>query len=212
MMTAENKSGMEIEVKFLLQDQTEFMGKMEQLGAVCIQSRVFERNLRFDTPDGRLRASRQVLRLRQDTLARLTFKGPALEFQPVAIRPEIEFAVSDFDAAREFLEALGYQVSVIYEKYRTSFSLERAEISIDEMPFGLFCEIEAGSAEQVKSLADRFGLNWSQRITESYLALFEMLKAHQGLEMPDLTFEGFSGIRVDPNYFLELPGSGLDPS
>jgi adenylate cyclase, class 2 len=170
---------------------------------VCIQSRVLERNLRFDTPDGRLGACRQVLRLRQDALAHLTFKGAAVEGQPVAIRSEIEFVVSDFAAARDFLEALGYEVRVIYEKYRASYMLDGAEISVDEMPYGLFCEIEAGNADLVKEVADRLGLKWDERITDSYLVLFDRIKTKIGLEMRDLTFDNFARIQVDPKMFRQ---------
>lgn len=195
-------NGLEIEVKFQVADHDTFLKKLADLGAVCTQERVLEINLRFDTPDGRLRAARQVLRLRKDNRIRMTFKGPAEESRQVAVRPEIEFAVSDFDSARRFLEALGYEVSVIYEKYRTSFDMEGAEISLDEMPFGLFCEIEGKDAAQIENLASRFGLEWGSRITDSYMMLFESLKRKRGMTMRDLTFEAFNGISVDPQELL----------
>lgn len=201
-MSKPSGAGMETEVKFVLSDPQSFLEKGKQAGAVCTQERVFERNLRFDTPDGRLRAAHQVLRLRQDTRARMTFKGPAQENAPVAIRPEIEFTVSDFDAAQSFLEALGYEISVIYEKYRTSFDLEGAEVSLDEMPFGTFCEIEGRDADQIKELSGRLGLHWDDRINESYLALFERVKARRNLNMRDLTFDAFRGMGILPQDFL----------
>ena len=80
------------------------------IGDVQVQPRLFELNLRFDTPEGELSRGRKVLRLRQDTQALLTFKGPAQDRSDVAARQEIEFTVSDFLAARHFLEALGYRV------------------------------------------------------------------------------------------------------
>jgi hypothetical protein len=69
-------------------------------------------NLRFDTPDGRLTRSLQVLRLRQDTLADL--QGSRGYGRGVHARRELEFTVSDFEAARALLSA-GYQVSLMYE-------------------------------------------------------------------------------------------------
>ena len=59
-----------------------------------------------------------MLRLRRDSSVRLTYKGPGKTIDGVHLRKEIEFAASDFDAAQAFLEALGYQVQMIYEKYR----------------------------------------------------------------------------------------------
>jgi adenylate cyclase class 2 len=197
-MQTSSGDGLEIEVKFQVLDQDAFLKRLGDLGAVCTQERVLEINLRFDTADGRLRAARQVLRLRKDNRVRMTYKGPAEESQTVAIRPEIEFTVSDFESARNFLEALGYVISVVYEKCRTSFDLEGAEISLDEMPFGLFCEIEGRDASQIENLASGLGLDWENRITDSYLMLFESLKTKRGLTMRDLTFESFNGILVTP--------------
>jgi adenylate cyclase class 2 len=191
-------NGLEIEVKFQVADQGAFLNRLGDLCAVCTQERVLEINLRFDTPEGRLRAARQVLRLRKDNRVRMTFKGPAEESQTVAVRPEIEFTVSDFESARSFLEALGYVISVVYEKYRTSFELEGAEISVDEMPFGLFCEIEGRDASHIENLASLLGFDWESRITDSYLMLFESLKTKRGLTMRNLTFETFNGISVTP--------------
>ena len=97
-----------------------------------------EINLRFDTPDGSLTRDRRVLRLRQDAGAVMTYKGPAQAWIEVSSRQEIEFQVSDFGAARRLLEALGYEVSVMYEKYRTTYTLDDLVIVLDEMPFGSF--------------------------------------------------------------------------
>jgi adenylate cyclase class 2 len=192
---------LEVEIKFHLDEPNTFLEKVKQLGAESIKPRVFERNLRFDTPDGRLRAAREVLRLRQDSRARLTFKGPAQEGQEVAVRSEIEFTVSDFDEANRFLEALGYEVVVIYEKYRSTFLLEDAEITLDEMPFGVFCEIEGRDAAAVVEIARKLGLPWEERIQASYLQLFETIKNRWGLKMRDLTFENFTSFRAAPEDF-----------
>ncbi len=195
-------SNMEVEVKFHLADLNALDEKLRLLGAEVSKARVFERNLRFDTPDGRLRAAGQVLRLREDSRFRLTFKGPALTDQPVAIRSEIEFTVGDLTEARRFIEALGYEISVIYEKFRTTYSLESAEIVLDEMPFGGFCEIEACDAQEVERVARILGLHWENRILCSYLQLFETLKNRRGLDIRDLTFENFKGLEILPGDFL----------
>jgi adenylate cyclase class 2 len=189
---------LEIEVKFFLTDPVGFEERVNQIGAKLTQPRVLEKNLRFDTPDGRLRSAREVLRLRMDTRARLTFKGPAQADQPVAIRPEIEFTVSDFEQAHQFLNALGFSVGVIYEKYRTAYTIGDAEISLDEMPFGNFCEIEAGDAGAVRLLAEKLGLKWEDRILASYLQIFDTLKIRRGWTMRDLTFENFTDLTIIP--------------
>ena len=65
----------EIEVKFFVRDLKRIEAGLLERKARLIQARVFERNLRYDLPDGGLRAKGEVLRLRQDTESHLTFKG-----------------------------------------------------------------------------------------------------------------------------------------
>jgi len=113
----------EIEAKFYLQDLAAFRQRLMAAGARLIQPRVQETNLRFDTPQRDLSQKAQVLRLRQDEAAHLTFKGPGALEGGVLARQEIEFEVSDFAAARRFLEALGYRVYTTYEKFERPLCL-----------------------------------------------------------------------------------------
>ena len=107
----------EIEVKFYVRGLISTEKLLQELGADQVQARTHEYNLRFDTPDGELTQRDHVLRLRKDSAARVTYKGPGFTLDGVYHRKEIEFAVSDFDAAQTLLEALGYQVSMVYEKF-----------------------------------------------------------------------------------------------
>src|SRR5574341_1354981 len=98
----------EIEAKFFVRDLDKIATRVQSLKARLIQPRVLETNLRFDLPDGRLRSEGRVLRLRQDTAARLTYKDSGSNEQGALQRTEIEFTVENFEKARRFLEALGY--------------------------------------------------------------------------------------------------------
>jgi adenylate cyclase class 2 len=42
----------------------------------------------------------------------------------------------------EIIRILGYRLSVVYEKRRRTWHLGKAEIVLDELPFGLYMEIE----------------------------------------------------------------------
>jgi adenylate cyclase class 2 len=185
----------ETEAKFYIQHPADLERRVQALGAEPSEPRVLEVNLRFDTPTGRLRRAGRVLRLRQDKSARLTYKEDS-RFEGGALnRREVEFSVSDFNAAREFIEALGYKVALIYEKYRTTYKLNDLEIMLDEMPYGHFVEIE-GDSRALKSTAHALGLNWEMSIPESYSALFERLRARRRLGFRDLTFGNFKGMEV----------------
>lgn len=93
-------TGLEIEVKFWVQDLAPSQVRLEEIGARLVRPRTLERNLRFDNPASELTRNHRVLRLRMDTVARLTYKGPGFVRHGVRHREEIEFEVSDFGAAR----------------------------------------------------------------------------------------------------------------
>lgn len=191
-----SKAEQEIEVKFPLRDLAALAGRLEALGARLVVPRVLETNLRFDTPDRSLTAARRVLRLRQDNNAVMTYKGPAALGEEVSDRQEIEFQVSDFAAARHLLEALGYEVSVMYEKYRTTYALAELVITLDEMPFGCFAEIEGPDAANIRAAAAALDLDWDARSTASYLGLFNLLQVGRGLSAQNLSFAEFDGVQV----------------
>lgn len=185
----------ETEAKFYILRAADLQRRIEALGAHLTAHRVHELNLRFDTPDRELHQVGHVLRLRQDTRARLTYKDAARVDAGALSRSELEITVSDFNETRNLLEALGYQVAFIYEKYRTTYRLGATELMVDEMPYGEFLEIE-GEAEGIRPSAEQLGLTWSTAIPDSYSALFERLRANRGLGFRDLTFENFAGISI----------------
>jgi adenylate cyclase class 2 len=168
----------EREVKFWVRDLPRVRQRLATLGAHVVQPRVHEYNLRFDTPDGALTRARRVLRLRRDRTVTLTYKGPGDPQARVATREEIEITVDDFDAARRLLEALGYRVVLIYEKYRTIYAWRASHIMLDETPLGDFVEVEGPSEAQIRAVATELGLRWDQRLTDSYAALFARLREH----------------------------------
>ena len=204
-----SSTGQELEVKFMLPDLEQAAARLEALGASLAQPRLHEMNLRFDTLTGDLSRQRQVLRLRQDSAARMTFKGPGQVQQGIQQRQELEFTVDDFDTAQAFLEALGYQVIWMYEKYRRVYALGQALVTLDEMPFGSFIEIEGPDAASIQAAAQLLGLDWEARLLESYSALFEHLRGVLGFTFRDLSFANFAGMQVTPQ---ALGGRlGLEP-
>ena len=184
---------LEQEAKFRINHLDALAEHLRALGAICTQERTYELNLRFDTADGKLAAAYQALRLRRDQHNRLTFKGPSDPHSAVSSRREIEVEVGDLDTTRAILEALGYQVVVCYEKYRAAYQLGDVEVSLDEMPFGTFSEIEGPGKESIRAAAEQLGLNWEARSKLNYLSIFSALKEAFNLTMPDLTFEAFAG-------------------
>jgi len=206
----------EIEAKFYVLDLKKIETRLQSLEAHLIQSRILETNIRFDLPNASLGSEGRVLRLRQDTEARLTYKDAGKSEQGVVNRTEIEFTVENFEKAKLFLEALGYQKLLEYEKYRTTYALETdsflseareqahglqiCHVMLDELPYGNFVEIEGENIQAIHIIAEKLKLNRNAAITISYSALFE--KVHQILKLTfkDLTFANFERIKVSPDH------------
>jgi adenylate cyclase class 2 len=188
----------ETEVKFYVNNLEAIRIQVEQIGAESTQARTLEINLRYDTPDGDLSRSFRVLRLRQDTAARMTFKGPARDQDGARVRQEIEMVVESFEQARALLAALGYQVIMVYEKYRTKYEFEGIHLDLDEMPYGNFIELEGEDVPALHALSDRLGLDWEASSPASYVMLFENLRAKMNLPFRDLSFSNFTNLRVLP--------------
>jgi adenylate cyclase, class 2 len=186
----------ELEIKIHIITFSKLEERLTALGAIISKPRVFEVNARFDTPDGGLASAFKVLRLRQDTHVFLTYKGPGQDEGGVRKRQEIEFTVENYDVARAFLEALGYQVSMVYEKYRTTYALGNVLVTLDELPYGKFAEIEGPAADCIHAVADQLGIDWDKRVLDSYVLIFERLRSLLGFKFRDLTFENFKGISV----------------
>ncbi len=190
-------SDQELEVKFYLSHWKVMEAKLAPIGKI-VAPRVHEVNLRLDTSDLALTKAGQLLRLRQDTRARVTYKGMGSDQGGARLRQELEFTVSDFDTALHLFEALGYQVLLMYEKYRTTYRLGNVELALDEMPTGYFIEIEGPDGQSIHTVADQLGLEWEKRILDSYTMLFERTRQNLGFSFRDLSFENFKGIEVAP--------------
>jgi adenylate cyclase class 2 len=190
----------EKEAKFFVRALKKIEQKVIAMGGQPVQPRILETNLRYDTPNRDLTNSYQVLRLRQDSRARFTYKGPADPISTVSARMEYEVEISDLETGRRILEALGYEVAAIYEKYRASYLLESCEISLDEMPFGDFLEIEGPDEAHIQNVSDTLELKWEYRSPLSYMRLFAQVKESLGISIRDLTFENFSELDIHPEH------------
>ena len=193
-----SSNGQEIESKFYVRSLETVQKRLETLGAVCTVPRGFEYNLRFDDAQSNLKRQNKVLRLRKSDDIRLTFKGPGERRGGSVARAEIELVVNDFDTAHQFIESLGYRVSAVYEKYRAMYDFESAIVTLDELPYGNFVEIEGESPESIAAIAAKLGLDTKAAIPTSYQGLFEQLKALKDLPAKNLAFWEFTNIQATP--------------
>jgi adenylate cyclase class 2 len=186
----------ETEIKLYTPDHAEIETRLLAAGALLTAPRVYERNIRYEDAQNTLTDRRIVLRLRQDSRARLTYKEDLPDDDQDGLsRYEAEVEVSDFAAMDTILRKLGYRPHMIYEKYRTTYMLDEAEIVLDETPLGNFVEIEAEKTT-IQNVVRQIGLGDAPRMSGSYALLFERVKQRLQLPFADLTFENFEGIEV----------------
>jgi adenylate cyclase, class 2 len=99
-----------------------------------------------------------ALRLRRvGDHASLAYKKRFPDTAGIKRQLENETRVEDPDAVNAILDNLGYRPALVYEKRRQTWALGASEITIDELPFGLFMEIE-GSERDILSAEQKIGL------------------------------------------------------
>lgn len=179
----------ETEIKLRLEGETGEM--ISKLRALEYQPgpRELEVDQLYDFPDGSLRSSGRLLRLRsKGSQWMLTYKGVAIP-GPHKSREELETGIEDGATLSTILGALGYVPTFRYEKYRTTFrrSGEEGIITMDETPIGVFLELEGG-ADWIDRTAKVLGFTSTEYLTASYSSLYEEYRrTHPGVR-PDMTF------------------------
>ena len=143
--------------------------RLKEVGAEGEGGAEFEENVIYTGPG--LDPGRRVLRLRRKGgRALFTFKERDPGPSAVKRQREEETEVADADALASILEALGYSPALVYEKHRETWRLADTEVVIDELPFGLFVEIEGEEADIIN--AERLlGLEDEEDVHEPYPAL-----------------------------------------
>ncbi|HET6669089.1 MAG TPA: class IV adenylate cyclase [Pyrinomonadaceae bacterium] len=164
----------EIEKKYRLsEDQRKaLVRRLAEIGATR-EGKAFEENVLYDGPE--LKQRNCVLRLRRvggRTL--LTFKERLPGVSPIKQQREEETEVENADTMHAILEALGYRPRVVYEKKRETWRLGTVEIVLDELPFGLFLEIE-GSAAEIEATEESLAIDLLAE-----LATYPQLAAKEG--------------------------------
>lgn len=108
---------------------------------------------------GALQRGTSVLRLRRvGDRALLTYKERFPRTSAIKRQREDETRVDDPEAMAAILDALGFTRVLVYEKRRQTWSLGPTEVVIDELPFGLFMEIE-GDEDGINAAEQTLGID-----------------------------------------------------
>jgi adenylate cyclase class 2 len=139
----------EIEKKYRLplERRASIEDALRELGAQFVRND-FEENTIYGGE--LLERSASIVRIRRtQDRAILTFKRRIENISDVKQQIEHESEVSDAEAVSKILLELNLEPRLIYEKRRATWKMRSAEILFDELPFGLFMEIE-GSLTSIK--------------------------------------------------------------
>ncbi len=105
-----------------------------------------------------LEPGRSVLRLRRiGKRGILTYKERFPTRSGIKHQREDETQIADPEAMELILDALGFAAALVYEKRRETWLHGKTEIVIDELPFGLFMEIE-GTEQGIQEVESKLAI------------------------------------------------------
>ncbi len=189
----------EIELKFPVVSLGDLEKRLAELGFRLDTPRTFESNTLYDTPERKLKANGELLRVREYAGRHIVThkRHPDDEDveSPYKVRIETESEVSDGDALAEIFTRLGYEPAFRYEKWRREYSHPEqmrkgtfGHVVIDETPIGVYAELE-GPTRWIDQTLVALGVSPGVCLTESYGRLFTAWKQKVGSPAANLTFE-----------------------
>ena len=182
----------ETEIKFRVDDLASLARRLESVGFTLQTPRSFESNVLYDTPERKLRARTEILRIRSYadrwTVTHKGLPSDGLGEDRHKHRIETETGVADGEALAGIFLSLGLVPSFRYEKWRAEWTDGEGHCVVDETPIGNYAELE-GPAEWIDRTAVRLGVDQTQYSTLSYGRLFEQWRDQHHSAAQDLTFD-----------------------
>jgi adenylate cyclase, class 2 len=181
----------ESEVKFRVADLAALEQRLPSAGFRLQTARSFESNVLYDTPDRRLRARTEILRIRSYagrwtlTHKRLPSDGPGEDRHKHRIETETEIA--DGRVLDDIFLSLGLIAAFRYEKWRTEWTDSQGHCVLDETPIGNYAELE-GPPPWIDRAAQLLGISQQEYVTLSYGRLFDLWREQRRSHAADLTF------------------------
>ncbi len=196
-----NKIKIEKEIKIKVIEYKVLLVKLLKNGAVIL-NKSKEKTIRLDTPDMDLENRGVFLRVRSGSNNTITMKEKIGEDKNVRSRKETEFEISDVDQMAYILEKLGFTFSRIMEKYRINLQYKGAILSIDDMPFGMYLEIE-GTEEQIETITVELGYSADDKVLGTYWDVFEEYKKENNLTGENIVFpENYKSQLLELNQYF----------
>ena len=191
----------ETEIKFRVASVGKLVMQLRGAGFRQQTPRTFESNVLYDTPDRKMRARTEILRIRNYagkwmvTHKRLPDVGPGEDAHKHRVETETE--VADGEVLAQVFLSMGLVAAFRYEKWRSEWTDDEGHCVIDETPIGDYAELE-GSPEWIDRTAARIGVSRADYITLSYGRLFEQWREEHHSSANDLTFDAVAAAVGNP--------------
>jgi len=170
----------EFEVKFVNVDHQALRLKLKKLGANLEQPMRLMKRAIIETPI--LKQKNAFLRIRDEgNKTTLTFK----QFQDLSVdgAKELEIVVSDFQTTVDIFSASGLSYKSLQESKRETWSIDSAEVVLDEWPWlNPYIEIEGGSEQHIREVATKLGFDWKLAVFGDIMAAYRVQYPHLKLD------------------------------
>ncbi len=165
------KEYIEKEIKLKVDDVENVLRSLKQHGAQ-FEGGALERTIRFDNENKDYEKAGKFFRVRSGFKNTVTLKEKiAGGDKNVRARKETEFEVEDIDKMAYVFNVLGLNYSMTMEKYRQHWNYGGCDVTLDELPFGVFMEIE-GEENAISEVCKSLGLDESKKILVTYWELW----------------------------------------
>lgn len=194
---------MEYEIRYYFSNNKleDIIEKLSKVKGLKKNERCYEKTTQFDHPsndysfyskeiDGRFRV--RITKSEKKSKCKLSWKRriPATHISDVNKEEEVEvnINVEEYDNFMFIINNVLKMKSVeSYERYRTTFTNDEIEVSVDEYPFGVALEIENKSEtkdpeQNVKKWSDMLGLDIKNTYKLSWDDKYTELCNQQGIE------------------------------
>jgi len=177
----------EKEIKIPLENLDNFLAVLNSRGAKFL-GKGFQRTIRMDRDDLSLEHEKKFLRVRSGSKNVVTLKAKiAKENKNIFERMEIETEIKEPDKMLAILSELGFTKQFIMEKYRAEWKYKKVDITVDEMPFGFYVELE-GEEDDIYEMAKELGLDSNNKIIVTYWDIFADYNKENGLSGDNIIF------------------------
>ena len=164
----------DIQIKFKITDIDDFLDKL-RINKYILIGGTFERTIRYDFEDERLRRRGIFIRTKNGFNNTITIKEKSQNKMKKKYfeRKNTTFEIEDCDSMKYLFEKIGMTKTYVMEKYRIIWKKVGIELHLDELPFGIYCEV-CSSEKEIDNIVKKFKVKTIYNCT--YWELYEQLE------------------------------------